>query len=538
MAVPPQTPKIKKIIVNNYKSLVNVNVDFHERLSILVADNEAGKSSLLEAINLALTCQINGRHVRYDLHPFLFNLDATKAYLADLVDGKEPYPPSITIEVFFEDHPDLVEIQGAINSLKDDCPGISFSIQFNPVNEAEYKQYIQEPLEVTAIPVEFMHTVWRSFKDSDVISRSIPVSPVLIDATSIRHDLGANRYVIDEVSRHLNETERAKLSLAYRKMKDRFLEDEKVKSINDKLADKTGKISSKTLTMGLDNTARARWEAGVMPHLNEIPFPLVGKGEQSSTKIKLALDAAESGGVLLIEEPENHQSHTNLNSLLAVMEDHSQENQLIVTTHNTFVLNKLGLGGVVLFDGNKGVTLNDLPADTTDYFKKLSGHDTLRFILAKRVILVEGPSDELVVNKAYLMRYGCLPISDGTEVVTVHSLAFKRFLFIAQLLDVDVRVVTDNDGKPDRLKAKYTEFEDDDNISIHWDDDVAYPTLEPQMLKANGRANLNAILATNYETDKELLEHMTGNKTECALKIFETDKEVKFPKYISDAIQK
>lgn len=530
--------KIKKVAIKNYKSLQGSVVDFRENLSVLVADNEMGKSSVLEAINLALTCQLNGRHVRYDLHPFLFNLDATKTYLANLQAGEKPYPPSITIELYFENHPDLVHLKGSINSLKDDCPGLMFSVEFNEVNDGEYQKYIEDPGEVTAVPVEFLRVVWRSFKDHGVTGQDVPIKPVLIDATSIRHDLGANKYVVEEISRHLTITERAKLSLAYRKMKDRFLDDEKVKTINEELAKKTGRISAKTLTMGLDNTARARWEAGVMPHLDEIPFPLVGKGEQSSTKIRLALDAAEGQGVLLIEEPENHQSHTNLNTLLSVMEEHAKDNQLIVTTHNTFVLNKLGLSGVVLFDGKNGATLNELPPDTTEYFKKLSGHDTLRFILAKRVILVEGPSDELVVQKAYLNRYGALPLADGTEVITVNSLAFKRFLYIAQLLDVDVRVVTDNDREPEKVVEKYNEFEDNENISIHFDDDTDFPTLEPQLLKANDLATLNTVLGKAFTTDDELLAYMAANKTDCALKVFETDQAMKFPHYVENAISK
>lgn len=530
--------KIKKVSIQNYKLLEEAVVDFREKLSVLVADNEMGKSSLLEAINLALTCQLNGRHVRYDLHPFLFNLNATKAYLAELQAGKKPYPPSIKIELYFEDHPDLVHLMGSINGLQDNCPGLVFSIEFNAVNDPEYQKYIEEPDEVTAVPVEFLHVVWRSFKDHDVTGHNIPINPVLIDATSIRHDIGASKYVIEEISRHLSVTERAKLSLAYRKMKDQFLADDKVKKINEELAKKTGQISTKTLTMGLDNTARARWEAGVMPHLDEIPFPLVGKGEQSSTKIRLALDAAEGQGVLLIEEPENHQSHTNLNTLLSVMQEHAEDNQLLVTTHNTFVLNKLGLSGVVLFDGKNGATLNELPPDTTEYFKKLSGHDTLRFILAKRVILVEGPSDELVVQKAYLNRHGALPLADGTEVITVNSLAFKRFLYIAQLLDVDVRVVTDNDEKPDKVTEKYKEFENNNNISVHFDDDADFPTLEPQLLKANDLATLNKVLEKDFETDEQLLDFMKSNKTDCALKLFETTEEINFPQYIEDAISK
>lgn len=42
-----------------------------------------------------------------------------------------------------------------------------------------------------------------------------------------------------------------------------------------------------------------------------------------------------------------------------------------------------------------------LTPDTYSYFKKLPGYDTLRLILAHRVILVEGPSDDLIVQHAY-----------------------------------------------------------------------------------------------------------------------------------------
>lgn len=165
--------KIKKIAIINYKSLENTSVDFKDNLSVLVADNEMGKSSVLEAVNLALTCQLNGRHIRYDIHPFLFNLKATNAYLERLQEGTKPYPPSIQIELFFEDHPDLIHLKGSINSLHDDCLGLVFSIEFNEINDVEYQKYIEEPNEVTAVPVEFMHVVWRSFNDHEVNGHTI-----------------------------------------------------------------------------------------------------------------------------------------------------------------------------------------------------------------------------------------------------------------------------------------------------------------------------------------------------------------------------
>ena len=51
-------------------------------------------------------------------------------------------------------------------------------------------------------------------------------------------------------------------------------------------------------------------------------------------------------------------------------------------------------------------------------------------------MLVEGPSDELVFQKLYMQTNDRkLPIEDGIDVISVQSLAFKRFLDIANLLE-------------------------------------------------------------------------------------------------------
>src|SRR5690606_15304907 len=121
--------------------------------------------------------------------------------------------------------------------------------------------------------------------------------------------------------------------------------------------------------------------------------------------------------------------------------------QIFITTHSSFVLNKLGVESVLLFQRGESLRLTDLEDKTTqDYFMKVPGHDTLRLILARRSILVEGPSDELIVQRAYERRHGRMPLEDGVDVISVNSLAFKRFLQIAVKLSRTVDVVTDNDG--------------------------------------------------------------------------------------------
>ena len=64
-----------------------------------------------------------------------------------------------------------------------------------------------------------------------------------------------------------------------------------------------------------------------------------------------------------------------------------------------------------------------------------------------------------------------------------------------------------------------------------------YNTLEPKLLKENSLQKMNTIFDTFYKTDNELHRYMKNNKTECALKIFNTNEDIKFPNYILEAIK-
>ena len=130
-------------------------------------------------------------------------------------------------------------------------------------------------------------------------------------------------------------------------------------------------------------------------------------------------------------------------------------------------------------------------------------------------------------------------ISHPTRRAIIGNLANgpARFLDIAKLLKLDVSVVRDNDGQPKSEKAKFTEYEDAPNIHIHIDADAAARTLEPQLVKANGRENLNTMLGKHFATEQELSAYMTANKTDCALALYEHADTLAIPAYISDAIR-
>lgn len=528
---------ISKVVIKNYRCLTDSVIELNRDLNIIVGDNECGKSTFLEAVYLALSGQLNGRSIHSELHPHLFNAGAVGDYISNLVNKTPSVPPSILIEIYFVDDPVLARLKGKNNSKRDDVPGVKMSIEFNDDYKSEYASYVVDATRIRTVPVEYYIVRWRDFADNDIItSRSIPVKPCFIDASTIRNSTAASRYVLDIVKDSLTKKEQVDLALSYRLMKDSFLADDKVAEINKSLATKKGEISDKKLSLSLDTSSRANWESGIMPHLDEIPMPLVGKGEQNSVKIKLAMQSSAESHLFMIEETENHLSFSNLNVLIKHIADRLGDRQLLTTTHSSFVLNKLGLESVLLFSNGKSTTLKSLDPATQNYFLKLPGYDTLRLILSKRAILVEGPSDELVVQKAFQMRHGKMPIEMGVDVITVGSLAFKRFLDIAKILGTKVDVLTDNDGDVAKLKEKYEGYLTLTQVRVQFDEDETAGTLEPQLLKSNGRKLVNSILGKSYRTDGELLKYMRDNKTECALKFFETQTAWKVPEYIARAI--
>ena len=130
-----------------------------------------------------------------------------------------------------------------------------------------------------------------------------------------------------------------------------------------------------------------------------------------------------------------------------------------------------------------------------------------------------------------------MPLDMSVDVISVGSLAFKRFLEIAVLLKKQIAVVTDNDGDVAALQTKYADYAKQSTVGIHYDLDHAFPTLEPQLLKANGRFVIEGVLDRKFDDDAALLKYMHDNKTDVALKFFTTTKAWTVPQYILNAIQ-
>ncbi|WP_062399068.1 ATP-dependent endonuclease [Methanogenium cariaci] len=537
---------IKKVNIENYKCFYGkFTLEFNNNVNILVGNNESGKSTILEAVNVALTGILRGgRYLKNNLSQYLFNTHVVAEYLEGIKSGKKPPLPCITIEIFFNDN-DVPLFEGNGNSERKKECGVVLKIEFDNDYQSEYNELMTLPDEITTIPIEYYKITWKSFARESVSSRSIPIKSVIIDSTSNRYQNGSDIYISRIINDDLKDQEKVELSQAYRKMKQSFMRESSVKNINESIQSKS-KLTEKKLKISVDLSTQNSWETALMTYLDEVPFHQIGTGgEQCIVKTNLALEhhKSQEANLILLEEPESHLSHSKLNMLMKNIIESCVNKQIIITTHSSFIANKLGLENLLLINDQNVTKFSDLTEDTYNFFKKLPGYQTLRIIFCKKAVLVEGDSDELVFQKAYMnANNGKLPIEDGIDVISV-KLTFKRFLEIAAKIDKEVAVITDNDGDYDiKIKNKYEAYKNHQYIKIFADKREILKTLEPQFVDANQNylGSLCEVIQldhSKYDTAEKITGYMTNNKTTWALRVFESDTEVVYPKYIKDAVE-
>lgn len=534
---------IKKIVVKNYKLLQDVTIPLNPELNIFIGDNDSGKSTILEALSILTTGKLNGFAFDRQLKANMFTQSVREEYITAINQGERPFPPQMIFEAYFEGDP---QYKGSNNSLGEDTTGLNITVFISEQNTKLYQEMLQNG-DVKDIPVELYAVDCRFFSGDAFYFRYGPFKSVFIDTT--RKDYGGlvDHFVSDSISDTLTPEQIRDLSVAYRSSRLSFHENDTVKQLNEAVKQKAV-IKGREVSLDLKEDDPEAWKRQMSVVVDAIPFENVGFGTQNTIKIELALrNAEEQANIVLMEEPENNLSFSNMTILVKHVTE-SEGKQVFISTHSSYIANKLSLSNVILVRNGKVNLYSSLPEDTKKYFVKLPGYDTLRFILASNVILVEGPTDDLIIQRAYLDKYGKLPSEDGIDVIAMDSLAFKRYCDIAVLIKKPVVIVTDNDGNIDEnIKDKYKDYQQD-FFTYYYEqkDPENLHTIEPSVLEVNldenGEPTENfkkAISARNSmmkKSKQEILDFMTAHKSEWAYRVLEAEEQINYPEYIRNVI--
>lgn len=530
---------ITTVVMQGFRRFRQAEVALRPGMNVVVGDNEAGKSSLLEAVVAGLTGRVRAVGRRDYLPLAVLNHGLIDEWLGNVrsENGDAPPFPEAFIELYFADDVVSADYQGTNNSKREDCRGVRLEIKFENLNPADLPGILEDVRAGGPFPIEYYTTEWIAFSGQTLHPRASPLGSHLIDATRIRLDSGSDYFIKTVVDTALGDQQQRSLAATFRRMKGDLADTGGVAQVNDALAAAAASVTTKTLSLLAADSSSLAWTDAVQPHLDALPFASAGMGESSRLKILLALGRkVDTSDIFLVEEPENHLSFSSLNTLIDTITRTVPDKQVLLATHSSFVTNKLGLENVILLSGDRAVSLADLPDDTVRYFRRLSGYDTLRVLLCKGAFIVEGPSDDLVLQRFYLDAKGALPIRHGFDVIECRGLAFKRILDIAARVGRRVAVLTDNDGDYARRIGAFTSFADYEHIKVFTSEDASLPTLEPNIVASNDLAVLMNALGRTFADRDAAVDWMSKNKTEAAVRIFDADTPLEPPDYFRDAL--
>lgn len=529
---------ITRMIVKGYRLFGNFELEPNSGINIVVGDNESGKSSLLEAISLALTGRVNGRWAQDELNPYWFNVAMVESYFASLDTGSPLPPPEILIELYLTNDDDSLQyLLGVHNSRQDKVPGLKMHIAPNPECAEEFADYMADEDRPAILPTEWYSVDWRQFSDERLTRRPKELGVSVIDSRTVRSAAGIDYHTREMLKDFIEPRESAAVAVAHRRARH-VISTETLKSVNERIGERGNALHDRPIGLHMDQSANASWEQSIVPHVADVPFAMAGQGQQAAIKVALAMNrSADTTAYALIEEPENHLSHTRLTRLVDRIESLAGDRQVFLTTHSSFVLNRLGLDKLVLLHQGNRAHLGALPADTVEYFKRLSGYDTLRLVLAERVVMVEGPSDEMVFERAFRDKHGKVPMALGVDVISMAGVSLKRGMQLCAALRRHAAAIRDNDGKePDHWRAPIAELLEDGVREVFIGEVVDGSTLESQFAKVNDDGALCALFGITDE-DKTAVDWMKAHKTDWALTLDEhPEVAVSYPGYISDAV--
>jgi len=514
---------IGRLVLRNFKRFKTLELEFDPELNILVGGNEAGKSSVLQALDIVLSAS-RSKVDALGIETF-FNAECIAEFLGG--ERKITDLPEVLVELYLEGVGGHHDLDGRNNSKGADHLGIKMVCK--PVDE--YTKEIQAILaeKHESFPFEYYGVHFQTFTDEPIFPFRKPIKHLLIDSSQINNEYATREYTRSMYAAHANVVQRNLHSFEYRKAKSKFKEDV-FKAMNDALD---------TYKFDVRTSPKASVETDIIITEGDIPIDSKGKGRQCFIKTEFALRNREHAlDILLLEEPENHLSHVHMHKLIARIRE-SVKKQLIIATHSSFIATRLNLKKVLILseeNPSRPASLKDLSEGTANFFMKAPDNNVLELALCKKAILVEGDAEFILMDALYKnSAKGASTDTDGIHVISVDGTSFKRYLELAKLLSIKVAAIRDNDGDYQaNCVANYIDLASP-SMQVFADADDTRYTFEVCMYQDN-----KAICDGQFAADRKKLtveEYMLKNKTDAAFQLLEKKgAELVAPVYIQHAV--
>jgi predicted ATP-dependent endonuclease of OLD family len=512
---------INKIKLYNFKRFKEFEVNFNSGINMLIGDNEAGKSSILSAIDIVLSGSRN-KIESFGLDS-LFNIETIQTFLDS--DKKYDKLPKVIIELYLNEqsNPDL---NGKVNSDNIVCDGLQLICEPNDDLGKEIIEILSQG--EANFPFEYYTINFRTFAGENYTGYRKFLKHILIDNTQISNEYATKQYVTSMYHSTVKDAEKNKHQNEYRKHKKTF-RDTALKELNDRIFD---------YSFSIKTNSKSNLESDLTISENDIEIENKGKGRQCFIKTEFALKKNEINlDIVLIEEPENHLSHINMKKLIQRIAS-SEQKQLFISTHNNLISTRLDLRKSILLNSNSQtpVLLKDLTEDTAKFFIKAPDNNILEFILSEKVILVEGDAEYILMDSFYNNVTSDKIEKSDIHIISVRGTSFKRYMEISKILGVKTAVIRDNDEDYQvKCVDNYSDYTNN-NIKVFADKDNKRYTFEVAVYQDN--IKLCDDLWKAGRKTLSVQDYMLKNKADVAFELLDKkSSEIVTPEYIKEAIE-
>ena len=463
---------LSSIQIRNFRCFDNQvhTVEFNPGLTVLVGENDSGKSAILDAIKIVLGTTDLGwyRLESTDFH----NEDTTKEIsIVCRFSNLTPNEQAAFLECL--SYEKQTEQMIPFLYLHWNCKYITTFNPPRPISNLTSGKQGNGPSPSAEARELIRVTYLRALRDaySDMqsgrhsrLSQIIQHIPTLTDGkdkyqpgmdlqelsllgiTNLSNDLLANHPVLKAVSNSMEEILVKQLLLKQDRIKTRF-------EVADSRSKELQKINSllEKLDLSVDkNASSMQGNVGL------------GTSNILSMACELLLhkeaEKANRSSFLLIEEPEAHIHAQRQLKLVQSLEEATANQQIIITTHSPLLASVVKLGNIIIVKEGKTFSLAEgktkLESDDYWFLEKYLDATKANLFFARSVIIVEGPGEALLLPAlASLLGYSFTDY--GVSLVDVRGVGLRRYAKIFQrddesnLLNIRVACVTDRDIMPD-----------------------------------------------------------------------------------------
>jgi len=513
---------ITKLKLQNFKRFPALVIPLDKDLNIFVGDNESGKSTLLQAIDIVIR---GSRRLVEDVGlERLINSDAIASFLARTPKRIEDLP-EMYIELYLNDTGNPF-LNGNNNTDRVNCDGLKMVCK----PSLDYNETIASILasDAPAFPFEYYDIVFSTFRGDSYNGHNRPMKGVSIDNSTIGNDHAMFQYVQDIFKAKLSEEERTLTRYQYHAAKCRF-KDEALSRYDEKLSG---------YSFSVKESSKDNLETDLTIIEGGIDISNKGTGKQCFIKTELALKQADDRiDVVLLEEPENHLSHLNMQKMIQTISE-SENKQLFIATHSNQISTRLNLQKCSIFNSNSSsfVQLRDISPDTASFFIKAPDNNFLQFILSNKAILVEGDAEFMLMDYFCKKTLGRTLEQIKVEVIAVDGKCFKRYIEVAKTVGIRTAVITDNDESYEKnIEEAYYGLVSE-TIQVFSDINDKRFTFEVCIYEDNAEI-CNGMFGEKLRT-RSVVQYMLANKAECAYLIASAEPDgFVVPDYIKNALQ-